>query len=165
MASCFLIHHHWTVRAAWLTLHTWDFLSLNSLVWWISSLTALRNWNSPETRSLKNREAHYKVHVRSVGLSVPEHGGCCLWDILTCVSFLQTLLLFLFYTNASMSTRTIAAKTVTCCCSPSAGNFVSFGKETSGSCTFLSITGNLDRLTIHLWPVWFCATFHQWCWK
>lgn len=33
-----------------------------------------------------------------------------------------------------------------------------------GSCTFPSITNILDYLTIHLWPVWFCAMFHQWCW-
>lgn len=66
-------------------------------------------------------------------------------DILTCVSSPQTLPVFLFYTNASMSTRTIAAKPVTCCCSPSAVNFVSLGREMLGSHTFPSIADILDE--------------------
>lgn len=77
MARCFHIHNHQTVWAVWLTLHTCDFLSQNSLVWWISSLTAFGYW-MPRNRTFKYREAHYEAHVRSGDLSVPEHGGCCL---------------------------------------------------------------------------------------
>lgn len=66
-------------------------------------------------------------------------------DILTCVSFPQTLPLFLFYANTSTNARTIAAKTVTCCCSPPAVNFVSLGREVLGSHTFPSITDILDQ--------------------